>query len=35
MLDRIVGYNRVWHFGLVLAMNDPKFALSFSLKRSP
>ena len=25
MLVRIVGYNLVWHFGLDLALNDPKY----------
>jgi hypothetical protein len=27
MLVRIVGYNPMWHFGLDLALNDPKFQL--------
>jgi hypothetical protein len=29
MLARIVGYNRMWHFGLDLAKNDPKFSTLF------
>jgi thioredoxin reductase (NADPH) len=40
MLPRIVGYNLVWHFGLVRARNDPKYphhhhteALSMTTKK--
>jgi hypothetical protein len=35
MLQHIIVYNRMWHFGLVLAGNDPKFPYLLTLKRSP